>query len=400
MEFLTILSTLSWFSLSMFFGVLGVNAPQMFRSIILLCLVTSALLAFRNVSDRNLGFEGTEPLAMFIIIYLSHMTCVLCIEKYTIPKKTAFIEWRAGYRMLFNARWLGTDRQAPDVHQNPVAELNGDVHHSHRKGVSAHPSKPIKALFHSSRAIFLRNRAVSLCIIIAMLQTYHYVSFRLLRHFGFEWEMTDFLPSKEIYFRRLTTVTFRETLVRAWIVGYWTLYSMGFYTALHDVLAFIFVSTGLDMPEDWPPLFGSIRDATSVRNFWGKFWHRLVYRSYTSYGKYISQNILRLPRNSTAGKMFINFFVFAMSGAAHAITVRQLGYTCGYWEEFRFYCYSFLAILVEGFIFKAYSRITRGYKLNTTVSKVLGYMWVFTYLFATLPKNHYPKLWCIAPGGQ
>src|SRR4051794_21506642 len=80
MEIFNMLSTLSWFSLSMFCGIIGVNSPQVYRPFILFFLVCFALLAFRNVSDQKLGFEGTETLAIFCVIYISHITCVLCVE--------------------------------------------------------------------------------------------------------------------------------------------------------------------------------------------------------------------------------------------------------------------------------------------------------------------------------
>ena len=189
-------------------------------------------------------------------------------------------------------------------------------------------------------------------------------------------------------------VTLRETAVRVWLVTFFLFYSVCLYTTIHDALAFVFVASGFDNPEDWPPLFGDIRDATSIRNFWGKFWHRLVYRSYTSYGIWISKNILHLPKSSLIGKLFINFFVFTMSGCVHVLAIRQLGYTCGAWEEITFYIYNFLGILVEMAAITAFSWITRGYKLNSTVSNMLGYTWVFIFLFTVVPKNEFPKVFC------
>jgi hypothetical protein len=394
MEILTILSTFSWFSLSFVFGIIGINSPQVYRPLILLCLISSALLAFRNVSDRKLGFEGTETIVMFTLIYLSHMTCLLCVEKYVMPKKAASIEWKAGYKMLFNARWLGTHRQSPNIRAIAKTEIDCESNYSDREEYPMDPSKRFRTFLRSPRGIFLRNRLISWCTIMASLQIYNYILLQVLPQLGVQLEMMDFLPSKQTYFRRLTTVTLRETVIRSWIVVYWTLYSVGLYTSLHDVLAFIFVGIRFDKPEDWPPMFGSVRDATTVRNFWGKYWHRLVYRSYSSYGIYISKNILRLPQNSFVGRMFINFFVFAMSGAVHTISLAHLGFTCGHWEEIGFYCSGFLAILIESLVIAAFSKLTKGYKINSTVSKTLGYVWVFTYLFTTLPKTQYPKLWC------
>lgn len=28
--------------------------------------------------------------------------------------------------------------------------------------------------------------------------------------------------------------------------------------------------------QDWPPIFGSLYDTTTVREFWGKYWHQTV----------------------------------------------------------------------------------------------------------------------------
>jgi type IV secretory pathway protease TraF len=78
----------------------------------------------------------------------------------------------------------------------------------------------------------------------------------------------------------------------------------------------------------------------------------------------------------------------------HALAIKQLGYTCGAWEELRFYVFNFLAILVETAAVAAFSKITRGYKVNDTVSKAIGYTWVFMFLFTVLPKNQYPKIFC------
>ncbi|KAH8590776.1 hypothetical protein B0O99DRAFT_300972 [Bisporella sp. PMI_857] len=399
---LNILSSVSWFSLSMLSGVIGVNIQQRYRPVALASLIGFALLAFRNISDRKWGFEGTESFAMFVVIYLSHMTCVLIVEQYQLPSKSTSadptstiltsIDWRGGYKMLFNARWLGTPREAPGIHRHYLKPPSSPAD---EESIQTDQFKPLRSFLRKPRTIFLRDRLIALFTIFIMLQAYNYIFMTLGPRHGIALELTDFLPTKFSYFRRLPSVTLRETLIRFWLVGYWTFYSIGLYKGFHDVLALIFVGSGLDEPEDWPRLFGSIKDATSIRNFWAKTWHRLVYRSYTSYGAFISKHILRLPRSSFVGKMFINLYVFAMSGFAHAIAVRQLGFSCGFWEEVRFYCSGFAGILIETAIIAAWKRLSGGYKMNPTVSKIIGYVWVFTYLFTTIPKSQYPKLWCV-----
>ena len=397
MEILTILTAFSWFSLSMLSGIIGVSVQQKFRPYVLPFVLFFAVLAFRNISDRKFGLEGTESYAMFLVIYMSHVTCVLCIEQYQLPNKsTTSIEWVRGYKLLSNPRWIGTTRQAADLRSNPTEEIEGESPSDGEDStsISVDSSKQMRSFFRKPRAVFIRNRLISIFTIYATLQAYNYMFYQVGPKYGVQLEMLDFLPNKLTYFRRISTVSLRETLVRAWLVFYWTFYSVGLYTAFHDFFAILFVGSGVDKPEDWPPMFGSVTEATSIRNFWSRYWHRLVYRSYTSYGVWITKNVLKLPRNSIVGKMFINLYVFAMSGAAHAIAVRQLGFSCGFWEEIRFYCSGFVGILLETLILAAFKKLTGGYKVNATVSKTLGYVWVFTYLFITLPKSQYPKLWC------
>jgi hypothetical protein len=397
MELLACLQAATWFSLSMVTATIGVNVKQSYRPYLLVPVIYFALLAFWDVSDQKLGIEGTESVTMLIVIYISHITCVLCVEKYVLPKKnsSSYIDWIGGYNMLFNARWVGTHRQAPDVKRNPKAEIDLELASPVviPEEFTSISTKTVAKILRTPRAVFLRNRAISLFTIWAILRLYSYL-FAKTRVYGVELEMYDFLPTRESYFRRFNEITIRETIVRVWLVCYWVFYSVGLYTGFHNIFAIVFVASGLDKPEDWPPLFGNIRDATSVRNFWGKYWHRLVYRSYTSYGIWITKNVLRLPRDSLVGKMFINFFVFAISGCAHAIAVRQLGFSCGFWEELMFYCSSFVAVMLEGLVFTVFAKLTRGYKINSSISNTIGYVWVFTYLFITLPKSQYPKLWC------
>ncbi|KAG9240637.1 hypothetical protein BJ878DRAFT_277429 [Calycina marina] len=401
MELLNIAHTVSWFSLSMFSGIVGINSPQKYRPYILIPVISFAVLAFRKISDSNFGIEGTESVAMFIAIYISHITTVLCVEQYHLPTKPGVtFNFVGGYKMLFNCRWLGTSRQAPDIHRDQLVatkeeeELNGEPATITSSSLALEVVRQLHSILRTPRAVFLRNKALSLLTIYMINQVYWYGMFELLHSLDMGLEGTDFLPSKVSYFRRIHTVTLRETLVRVWLVCYWTFYSVGLYTGFHDVLAMFFVGIGLDTPQEWPPLFGSIKQATSIRGFWGKYWHRLVYRSYTSYGVFISKHILCLPRDSFVGKMFISLYVFVMSGTAHSIAVRQLGFTCGFWEEIVFYSCGFVGILLETMAMAAFKRLSGGYKVNKQVGNIIGYMWVFMYLFTTVPKSQYPKLWC------
>ena len=396
MELINFLLMGIYFAASMLLGIVALNSRQAYRPVLLAALVTCAVLSFRQISDASFGVWGCEVFAMFIIIYISHISCVLCVEKYVLPEKPGVtFDWVGGYKMLFNARWLGTSRQAPDIKGSQTREIASDIESEQRQEEYAmDPSKRFRTMFRSPRAVFIRDRVISLVLTLIAEKAFSYSYLELAPKYGLQMDIMDFLPTKESYFRRITEVTLRETLVRSWMVTFFLFYSVCLYNTIHDALAIIFVGSKFDNPEDWPSLFGSVSDATSIRNFWGKFWHRLVYRSYTSYGIWISKNILRLPKSSFIGKLFINFFVFAMSGGVHSLAIMQLGFSCGAWQEFRFYLFNFCGILVEMAAMAAYSKFTKGYKMNSTVSKTIGYCWVFLFLFTVLPKSQYPKVFC------
>lgn len=166
------------------------------------------------------------------------------------------------------------------------------------------------------------------------------------------------------------------------------------FTAAHDVLAFAHVAIGIDEPEDWPKLYGSIFEAYSIRSFWGKFWHRLVQRSYGAYGSLLSQKILRLPPGSFTDRVWVNFPVFFISGMVHALITLQLGFKCGYWEDLAFFVMCNAALLVEEGVQRAASWALGEYWQSGWICRVLGYAWVFEFLFLVLPKHQYPKVLC------
>lgn len=382
-----------YFSVSLVLGVVGINFSQAYRPSLFVGLASFSILAFRQISSR---IWGAEVLAMFILIYVSHMSCVLCVDKYTLPRKSGVdFDWAGGYKMLFNARWVGTNRQVSNITMRSRPDEVCAVPGTHR-GDSPDLAGSFRHVCRLSRTLFVLRCILSVVFTLAAAKIYNHMSTTFLQHYFGELEISDFLPDKEAYFRRIGSVTIRETVIRVWITAFSIGYSVGFFNAVHNILAVVFVGIGFDKPEDWPPLFGDIREATSIRNYWAKFWHRLVYRSYSSHGIWISTNVLRLPRSSRTGRLFINLYVFAASGAVHALATRQGRHSCGYWENARFYLLNFLAIVLEAMVLAVFSKVTKGYKLNNTVSKTIGYVWVFMFLFWAIPKHQFSQTICDA----
>lgn len=47
---------------------------------------------------------------------------------------------------------------------------------------------------------------------------------------------------------------------------------------IYNILAIIAVGLNISKKEDWPPCFGKVSDVTTVRYFWGTYWHQTLRR--------------------------------------------------------------------------------------------------------------------------
>lgn len=136
----------------------------------------------------------------------------------------------------------------------------------------------------------------------------------------------DFSPVRETFIRRLAfssstqvPVTLRETALRGMIAVWWAINAYVGLTIAHIVLSIIFVLLlRTDRQADWPPIFGSISEAYSIRRFWSKFWHRIVVRPYTNHALFVSRKLFWIRPNSSAERLMIVFMIFAFSGISQA----------------------------------------------------------------------------------
>jgi hypothetical protein len=239
----------AYFAGSMLLAIIALNSRQAARPVLLVGVVGCACLSFRQITDGQFGLWGCQVFAMFIIIYVSHISCVLCYEKYVLPPKPGVsFDWVGAYKMLFNARWLGTDRQSPYINVAVTRAPSLDIDSEQRREEYARdPAKRFRTMWRSPRADF-RNRLLSFAGTLILEKIYSSVYHDVAPRYGIQLSITDFLPTKESYFRRLGDVTLRETAIRIWLVSLFLFSTICLYVTIHDALAFIFVATGFDDP--------------------------------------------------------------------------------------------------------------------------------------------------------
>lgn len=383
---------LLYFSVSTFFAMVALNAPQPCRPALLGVVIAFAILAFRRITDLTDAADRASIIGLFILIWLSHITTTLCVEKHVLPRRGRSWDWQAAYKMMWNGRWLITGEKGLDLGKDSphdstsFREKKGPIEFDHW----TFPSEKGTKL--SRRRSFLLKRLCSVAMIYALNRLYWKLCFEPHPTIFQPLDFSDFMPSKESYFRRVRAVTLRESIIRFGAVFHFVWSAWAVFTGVHDILAFLFVGIGLDEPDDWPPLYGSPGQMYTIRRFWGKFWHRLVCRTYLSWGALFSRKILRIRRDCALDRFVTNFTVFFLSGVAHALVTWQIGFSCGYSEDILWFCLNFAALVAEEGVQWLIIRLFDTW--NGTLGKIAGFLWVFAFLFWSLPKTEYPKILC------
>ncbi|KAF5390801.1 hypothetical protein D9757_004428 [Collybiopsis confluens] len=142
---------------------------------------------------------------------------------------------------------------------------------------------------------------------------------------------------------------------RAICVATWFLSGYAAISAQYYLVALVCVSSTLSEPEDWPPPFGSLTCAWSVRNFWGKTWHSFIRRFCMSPGTNLVE-ILRIPPKSLLAGIVKLYTTFLISALLHSLG----DYTIApelYGYSFRFFILQPVAITIEEVVMMAVRRL-------------------------------------------
>ena len=180
-------------------------------------LILTSVLALRQISNASLGIMGTDTIAIFVLFYTSHITCALCVEKYVLPKESQSFEWSLAYKMLFSVRFIGINREAPNVQkfaqaQNDIESLKESLAIYH-----AHTSTELKIFPRWPRFHFLRTRGLSLLTFYAIDQFYSYLYDSVLPNVLIQSTSTAcFLPSRPTFAESLLLPFVKQSSASGW----------------------------------------------------------------------------------------------------------------------------------------------------------------------------------------
>lgn len=233
-------------------------------------------------------------------------------------------------------------------------------------------------------AFILRRLAVAACGLLAWSQIRGWAL--LPTDFG-PWDVT---PDKDSMISQLLSGTFglRELWIRAAIVVSGHAGSALIINTAHCLCAAFTVCVLGSPISEWPPLFGNIFEAYSIRRYYSHFWHKLMRKGFTLHSVLLTKSVLGLRKETAIGRATVVMLSFFISGVMHTIT----GWTPGPCQSIRplwGYLQIGLIILLEQAVQQVYRRVHRKLGMRYTPAeaawwRAFGYCWVVFYWLSSV----------------
>ncbi|PMD36334.1 hypothetical protein L207DRAFT_516028 [Hyaloscypha variabilis F] len=176
---------------------------------------------------------------------------------------------------------------------------------------------------------------------------------------------------------------FSDSLLRqaflAWMVGIGDYCTFNLQYSLGSALL---VAVSLCTPQDCPPLMGRLREVSTVRDFWGKFWHQNLRRRLTLPFNLLTKYIT-IPRGTLVSRYTQLYLTFIATTLVHHSGAMNITSTSSEnnLNQVAFFMLQPVAITFEDFV------IYLGKKAEVKESRLtraLGSLWTFAWFTYTL----------------
>lgn len=417
-----LIPVLSWVALNAAGGVL-LRIPVRYRRYLFPAIVIPATASFLTMQHLSFPAGLSELWGSITLISLIHFSSLLYIKKWTlrIPRQTIKVSnvtgtwlnkrlWTHTYKAASNPRFI----RIPYKHVILSDQSTG----SQAKSTAIHGK-------------FSSTRIQWLLVKIGIHLLLNRLAINLLLG---PMSISDFAPAKTVLVRRLLRlgvhhstdpVSMREIVMRLWVTmnGIWGPILM--LDSIHTALALLFIYVlRIDIPEDWPDLFGSPSEAFNLGRFWTmyvytrvyfrfkaneirRFWHRLHLSGYSDFAHLIIPRFMQ--RHAVTKRVLVTFSLFLISGAIHQLTSWQLNPGCGDYADLQFFCMNAAAVISESALLHVTSprqpsevgqhrQTERSHPqgpLFAILAHLVGYTWIVGFFVWIIPKLYYPRVYCI-----
>ncbi|EJT69890.1 hypothetical protein GGTG_12773 [Gaeumannomyces tritici R3-111a-1] len=254
------------------------------------------------------------------------------------------------------------------------------------------------AAYVPSRRAFLAEHAAILLLAVLARRAFDVVD-------GAYWYQTvedNYGPAREGILRRALlssssssssspAVAWREAGVRAWLAVQFNFPTYADWQAIYSLCALGAVGVLGHDHARWRPLFGDVREAYTLRRYWGVFWQQFHRTAFVTHARLLAVHVLRI-RNRAMQRAVIGILVFALLALMHALCLKAQGPRCDTWPVIRWWLLVGGAIIVEDLVCLALRRLVRPARWTYLV----GYVWVFFFFWWSRPKIDFPTVDCEA----
>ncbi|KAF3025774.1 hypothetical protein E8E14_014515 [Neopestalotiopsis sp. 37M] len=196
------------------------------------------------------------------------------------------------------------------------------------------------------------------------------------------------MPGKESLLTRLSNVTAAELAYRAVGTPMFLMTPIAGVLLFYNLICLVVVLTGLSGPSECPPLFGSIKNAYSIRQYWGKFYHQCLRKPVSGPADYIIDHIFQLRRGTLLSRYSRLLLAFALSGFIHHMGEIATGISVNESGQFVFFTAQAVGIMIEDAGMELYRRF--GLKLPRRLEYAVGYLWVLLWMIFIGPYWYFP----------
>ncbi|KIY02558.1 uncharacterized protein Z520_01023 [Fonsecaea multimorphosa CBS 102226] len=286
--------------------------------LLIVVLVRQCLLSVDEPSDIG------EVFRLYMCGYILYAHEFLLLKRLTVPASSSTPQRLvAGLRLLFSPRLHVPKKSIPPFDATEPNHV-------------------------PTRWQFLCRRATS----IAWMATAYYCVFH---RYPLRVLITDYARPREHLLGRLSQVSGREAVVRVYTAfkehfRNYLLMSLG-----HSTSSLVGVFLFQDDPADWPPLYGSLKDAYTVRRYYSHFWHRVMRTAFVSNAKFLSFRVLRISPSATISRYLVSVTALAISGIMHSVAF-STSWRCASLRPLWYYLSIAGAILVEDLAQLGYRR--------------------------------------------
>jgi hypothetical protein len=196
------------------------------------------------------------------------------------------------------------------------------------------------------------------------------------------------------------TFTFRDFWFRAVLCFYCYSGSALCVCGGHTICALTAVGVFNSPLQSWPPLFGDIRQAYTLRRWYSHFWHKAMRKAFTIHAVVVTEKCFSLRKYTIAGRSIIVLLSFLFSGIMHSITGWQTRPCSDHFAPVRMYMLFGISILLEQAVVSTYLMVHDRIGIPWTKAemvfwRIFGYFWVSSFLMEVTMSSSYPVFRCV-----